>query len=82
MTRKASGEGWTDCLAELIDPIRLGGRHNSRRVRYDGRFYITWRNRRVYLVGELAWQAWETVTHVYGLDSEDDEKHNKALKGY
>ena len=82
MTRRADGEGWTDCILILEDRIRLGGRYNSKRVRYDGRFYITHRGRRVYLAGELAWRAWDTVTHVYGFDSDADAKHNKTLKGY
>lgn len=82
MTRKAAGERWTDVLVQLIEPIRLGGRHNTRRVRYDGRFYIMHNGRRVYLVGALAWQVYEACGHVYGLDAESDVLHNKTLKGY
>lgn len=81
-TATAAGERWTDCVLVLDDAIRLGGKYNSRRVRYDGRFYITYRSRRVYLVGELAWQVWDVVQHVYGIDKDSDAEHNKLLKGY
>lgn len=81
-TDMAAGERWTDCIIELIEPIRLGGKYNTRRVRYDGRFYITHNRRRVYLDGELAWQVFEVATHVYGWNRESDLEHNIALKGY
>ena len=82
MTNTAKGEGWTDCLLILEDRIRLGGRFNSRRVRYDGRFYITHRGRRVYLSGALVLEVFECVGHVYGYDRKEDVAHNKKLKGY
>ena len=82
MTAKASGQGWTDVLLILDDAIRLGGKHNSRRVRYNGRFYITHNKRRVYLCAELAHRVLEMAAHVYGIDSEQDALHNATLKGY
>jgi len=82
MTNTAKGEGWTDCVLILEDKIRLGGRYNSRRVRYDGRFYITHNGRRVYIVGMLQLDVFECVSHVYGLDRQNDIAHNKLLKGY
>lgn len=82
MTRKAEGENWTDCLIELIDQIRLGGKHNSRRVRYDGAFYIMHNGRRVQIGGELALHVLDVASHVYGLDAESDKLHNVSLKGY
>lgn len=82
MTRKAAGENWTDCLIELVDEIRLGGRHNSRRVRYDGSFYIMHNGRRVEIGGELALRVLDVASHVYGQDAESDKLHNVSLKGY
>lgn len=82
MTGKAAGTGWTDIVLHMVDSVRLGGKHNSRRVRYDGRFYVTYNSRNVYLVGALAWQVWEAVSHVYGIDADSDAQHNAALKGY
>lgn len=82
MTSKAGGQGWTDCLVVLVDSIRLGGKVPSRRVRYDGRLYVTHGARRVYLDGGLTATALEYVTHVYGIDAESDKTHNATLKGY
>lgn len=82
MARRAAGEGWTDCLVILCEAIRLGGSHNSRRVRYDGRLYITHNGRNVYLDGELTALALDHVSHVYGLCDESDKLHNLTLKGY
>ena len=81
-TRRAAGENWTDCLIELVPEIRLGGRHNSRRVRYDGRFYITHNGRRVQIGGALVFDVLNVASHVYGIDAESDKMHNKRLKGY
>ena len=81
-TNMSEGEGWTDCIIELEDRIRLGGRYNTRRVRYDGRFYITYNKRRVYIVGGLQLSVFECASHVYGLDYETDVAYNKLLKGY
>jgi hypothetical protein len=82
MTAKARGTGWTDCLLVFVDTIRLGGAVASRRVRYDGRLYVTHGARRVYLDGSLTAAALEFVTHVYGIDAESDKMHNLTLKGY
>lgn len=90
MTRKAAGTGWTDCLVVLVDGIRLGGKYGSRRVRYDGRLYITAPVRaaggrsvqRVYLDAEVTALALDCVSHVYGFDAESDVLHNFTLKGY
>lgn len=82
MTNKAAGEGWTDCLLILEERIRVGGRHNSRRVRYDGRFYITYNNVKRYLSGSLVLEVFECVGHVYGVNRDEDVAHNKKLKGY
>lgn len=82
MTAKAAGENWTDVLIELIEPIRLGGRHNTRRVRYDGRFYITYNKRVVVCVAPLALDILDEVGHVYGRDAASDAAHNVKLKGY
>lgn len=81
-TAMAVGENWTDCVLQIDDAIRLGGKYNTRRVRYDGRFYITHNGRRVYIVGMLQLDVFEAVTHVYGINKDDDKKHNKTLKGY
>lgn len=81
-TNMAAGEGWTDCIVEIDSAIRLGGKYNTRRVRYDGRLYITHNGRRVYVAGMLQLAVFECVTHVYGIDRESDVAHNKALKGY
>ena len=75
-------DGATDVLVHLVDAIRTGNRHNCRRVRYDGRLYVLWRGVRVYLVGALAWEAWELCGHVYGIDLAADAAHNKTLRGY
>lgn len=90
MTSKAAGSGWTDCIVVLVDSIRLGGSsmrgdRNCRRVRYDGRLYISYSKvagGRVYLDGGLTATALEYVTHVYGIDAESDKMHNATLKGY
>lgn len=81
-TAQADGEGWCDVVLELVEEIRLGGKFNSRRVRYDGRFYVSWRGRRVYCVGSLAFDVMDAAQHVYGVCKESDREHNKALKGY
>jgi len=81
-TNMCEGEGWTDCIIELEGQIRLGGKYNTRRVRYDGRFYITHNKRSVYIVGMLQLDVFECVGHVYGLDRIQDVAHNKSLKGY
>lgn len=81
-TKSADGEGWTDCLLVFVDDIRTGGAHNSRRVRYDGRFYITYNNVKRYVTGALVWQVLDVASHVYGIDEESDKMHNKVLKGY
>lgn len=81
-TRSAAGEGWTDCILELEPRIRLGGRYNTRRVRYDGRFFIMHNTKRVYLTGELPLKVLESASYVYGLDLKNDIFFNKMLKGY
>lgn len=83
-TDQAAGSGWTDCLLFLVDTIRIGGR-GARRVRYDGRLYISYSRipgGRVYLDGALTATALEYVTHVYGIDAAADKMHNATLKGY
>jgi hypothetical protein len=82
MTNKAAGQGWCDVVIELVEPIRLGGTYNTRRVRYDGRFYITYNGRNVYLGGALVFDVFDAVTHVYGDDIDEDREHNRVLKGY
>lgn len=81
-TKAAAGENWTDCLIELEPRIRLGGRYNTRRVRYDGRFYVVHNHRRVYLAGALALDVLEVAAHVYGRDAANDIFYNKVIKGY
>ena len=81
-TNMCAGEGWTDCVLQIEDAIRLGGKYNARRVRYDGRFYITHNGRRVYIVGMLQLDVFECVGHIYGLDRQNDVMRNKMLKGY
>lgn len=81
-TNMCEGEGWTDCVVELEGRIRLGGKYNTRRVRYDGRFYITHNKRRVYIAGMLQLDVFECVQHVYGVNRAEDVAHNKMLKGY
>lgn len=81
-TSGASGENWTDCLIVFVDAIRVGGAHNSRRVRYDGVFYVMHNGRRVQIGGALALHVLDVASHVYGVDAESDKMHNKTLKGY
>lgn len=81
-TNMCAGEGWTDCVIELEGRIRLGGKYNTRRVRYDGRFFISWKGGKVYLAGMLALEVFECVGHVYGVNRGEDVAHNKKLKGY
>lgn len=81
-TASAEGENWTDCLVVFVEAIRVGGAHNSKRVRYDGRFYVMHKKTKRYIVGELALEVLETATHVYGVDKENDRERNKELKGY
>lgn len=81
-TNMAAGEGWTDCIVALDDMIRLGGKHNTRRVRYDGRFYITHNGRRVYFADCVQLWVLDVAGHVYGVDRDSDVEHNKVLKGY
>lgn len=73
--------GMTDVMLHFVEPIRLG-RHNARRVRYDGALYVTYSEFRIYLCGACAWDAWELIGHVYGLDRAADEAHNRTLRGY
>jgi hypothetical protein len=82
MTRKAAGENWTDVLAVLVDEIRLGGRYNSRRVRYDGVFYIVHNGQRVQFDANLTDLADNIMKHVYGVCAASDARHNTRLKGY
>ena len=82
MLRKAEGEGWTDCIIELADCYRLGGRHNTRRVRYDGEFFITVNNRRIEFSYANVMRVFDVACHVYGLDDAADARHNTTLKGY
>lgn len=81
-THTSAGEGWTDCLLMFVDEIRLGGKYNSRRVRYDGAFYIMHNGRRVGIGGALVFDVLDVASHVYGIDAESDKIHNKRLKGY
>lgn len=81
-TATSAGQGWTDCVLILVEQIRLGGKYNSRRVRYDGAFYITHNGRNVRLAGMLQLDVFDVVSHVYGACKESDKIHNKALKGY
>jgi hypothetical protein len=81
-TATAKGEGWTDCLLHIVPEIRLGGRFNSRRVRYDGAFYIVVNGRRVPLDADVSASVLDVASHVYGVRKEDDNVHNKILKGY
>lgn len=81
-THTSAGEGWTDCLLIFEDRIRLGGKYNSRRVRYDGAFYIMHNGRRVGIGGALVFDVLGVASHVYGVDAESDKIHNKTLKGY
>lgn len=81
-TKSADGEGWTDCLLMFVDAMRLGGKYNSRRVRYDGQFYITYNNVKRYVTGALVFDVLDVASHVYGVDAESDKMHNKVLKGY
>lgn len=82
MSGKASGENWTDCVIDLAPEIRLGGQYNTRRVRYDGAFYIVYNTRRVQIGGEVALRVLDVAQHVYGVDADSDAAHNKMLKGY
>lgn len=81
-TRVAAGERWTDCLAVFSDQYALGGKHNTRRVRYDGLFYVVVKGVRHNIVGELQFDVLECASHVYGVCKESDIEHNKKLKGY
>lgn len=81
-THTSVGEGWTDCLIVFVEAIRTGGKYNSRRVRYDGRFYITYNNVKRYVTGALVFDVLGVASHVYGIDAESDKAHNKSLKGY
>lgn len=81
-TAMSKGERWTDCLLQIDSAIRLGGKYNTRRVRYDGRFFISHNGRKVYVVGMLQLAIFEQVGHVYGIDKREDAVHNKKLKGY
>ena len=62
-----------DCLIHF-DGIRLGGRHNARRVRYDGRNYYVrigsmddGTPRKVWIDGPLLADVLRVVTCVYGV---------------
>ena len=81
-THTSAGEGWTDCLIVFVEAIRTGGKYNSRRVRYDGRFYIMYNNVKRYVTGALVFDVLDVASHVYGIDAESDKMHNKTLKGY
>lgn len=80
-TRMAAGECWTDVIVELDSAIRLGGRYNTRRVRYDGVFYIVHNARRVVFDQWLAREAFEVATWVYGDDGAADVVYNSLLRG-
>lgn len=81
-TAMCEGENWTDCVIELDAAYRLGGKYNTRRVRYDGAFYITVNARRICMTGELQRAVLDVAGHVYGVDKKNDVEHNKALKCY
>jgi hypothetical protein len=81
-TNMCAGEGWTDCVIELDAAYRLGGKYNTRRVRYDGVFYVTVNRRRVAMDGALQRAVLDVASHVYGVSREEDVAHNKVLKGY
>lgn len=62
--------GMTDCVLYLVDAVRLGGRYNCRRVRYDGDFYIRHHGLNHYLVGfELVERVFNVVDWVYHVES-------------
>ncbi len=77
-----SGECWTDCVVAIDEAIRLGGKYNTRRVRYDGAFYVTHNGKRVGMDGALSRAVLDVASHVYGVCKDDDVAHNKMLKGY
>lgn len=65
------GEGLSGACDVIVafDRICAGGKHNTRRVRYDGRFYIEYhraRGGRVYLGGWVAARVAELATEFYG----------------
>ena len=69
-------DGATDCVIHF-DRIKTGGKHNARRVYYDGRLFVHWhkaRFGRVYISGALLWEVLECVSYVYTLDDGDDVK--------
>ena len=51
-----------------FDRIAAGGKYNARRVRYDGRnYYVTIRNVKVWIDGDLLARVLRVVTCVYGV---------------
>ena len=68
-----------DCLIHF-DKVRAGGQHNARRVRYDGRnYYVTIRNVKVWIDGDLLARVLRVVTCVYGVRGrKDDRDENSA----
>ena len=73
---------YTDACDAMIhfDQIRIGGKHNARRVRYDGRnYYVTIRNVKVWIDGDLLARVLRVVTCVYGVRGrKDDRDENSA----
>ena len=71
MVRAWNGHArYRDVCDALIhfDQIVAGGKHNARRVRYDGRnYYVTIRNVKVWIDGNLLARVLRVVTCVYGV---------------
>lgn len=79
MGRTGQLDGATDCLL-AFDQIKAGGKYNTRRVRYNGRFYIEYgraQSGRVYIAGALSWRVLDVVTRVYWR-REYDERESEA----
>lgn len=79
MNRTGQLDGATDCLL-AFDRIKAGGKYNTRRVRYDGRFYVEYGRSargRVYIAGALSWHVLDVVTRVYWR-REHDEREREA----
>lgn len=65
--RRRSYAGCVDVLLHF-DKIVVGGEYNCRRVRYDGRFYVSWHRApggKVYIAGPLKWDVLALATELY-----------------
>ena len=74
---------WLDVILHFNDTARTGGKHNARRVRYDGgSLCVSVNGARVYLDAALSADVLACGAYVYGGCKKRDKTHNDVLKGF